>query len=128
MRIIVEGVDKSGKSTIIEKMKNQYEYGIAIKNMIKPRDISPEETKRIKEVYNEIEVISSNINRDYVYILDRFYQSELVYSILRGNDRLKDESFLKWVNIMESAMKHNTLLVLIETDAETVAERFKRCN
>ena len=29
-RIIIEGVDKSGKSTIIEKMKNQFEYGLAM--------------------------------------------------------------------------------------------------
>ena len=44
-RIIIEGVDKSGKSTIIEKMKNQFEYGLAIKNMIKPKDASEEETE-----------------------------------------------------------------------------------
>lgn len=127
MRIIVEGVDKSGKSTIIEKMKNQFEYGIAIKNMIKPRNTSKDETQRIKNIYEEIEVISSNINSEYIYILDRFYPSELVYSVLRGNDRLEDEKFLNWIKIMEKAMRHNTLLVLIETDAETIAERFKKC-
>lgn len=128
MRIIVEGVDKSGKSTIIEKMKNRFEYGIAIKNMIKPRDNSPEETKRICKIYEDIEIMSQNIDPNQVFILDRYYQSEIVYSILRGNDRLVDPNFKNWVRDMESAIRHNTLFVLVETDAETVAERFKKCN
>jgi thymidylate kinase len=128
MRIIIEGVDKSGKSTIIENMKNRFEYGIAIKNMIKPRDNSPEETKRICEIYEDIEIMSQNIDPNHVFILDRYYQSEIVYSILRGNDRLVDPNFKNWVRDMESAIRHNTLLVLLETDAEIVADRFKKCN
>ena len=128
MRIIVEGVDKSGKSTIIEKMKNRFEYGIAIKNMIKPRDNSPEETERICKIYEDIEIMSQNIDPNHVFILDRYYQSEIVYSILRGNDRLVDPNFKNWIRDMESAIRHNTLFVLVETDAETVAERFKKCN
>jgi len=128
MRIIVEGVDKSGKSTLIEKMKNQFEYGIAIKNMIKPRGNSLEETQRICNIYEDIEVMSQNIDPNHVFILDRYYQSEIVYSILRGNDRLVDPGFKNWVRDIESAIKHNTLLVLVETDAKTVAERFRKCN
>lgn len=127
MRIIVEGVDKSGKSTIIEKMKNRFEYGIAIKNMIKPRDTSQEETDRICRIYEDIEIMSQNVDPNHVFILDRYYQSEMVYSILRGNDRLVDQNFKNWVRDMENALRHNTLFVLIETDAETVAERFKKC-
>lgn len=128
MRIIIEGVDKSGKSTLIEKMKNQFEYGMAIKNMIKPRDASEAETERIKRMYEEIEFLSSHVGTEHVYILDRFYQSEIVYSILRGNDRLQDEDFMSWVKLREKANKRDTLLVLVETDAQTVAKRFKECN
>lgn len=127
MRIIVEGVDKSGKSTIIEKMKNQFEYGIAIKNMIKPRDKSPKETKRILKIYEEIAEMSKFPDLDHVFILDRYYQSEIVYSILRGNDRLTEKDFLDWTKNLENKLKHDTLLVLVETDAETVAERFRKC-
>lgn len=126
MRIIVEGVDKSGKSTLIEKMKNQFEYAIAIKNMIKPRDKSQYETSRITEIYDEITSLSG-YSDETIYILDRFYQSEIVYSALRGNDRFDDEDFMDWVEDLESEIKENTLLVLVETDAETVAKRFKTC-
>ena len=72
--------------------------------------------------------MSQNIDPNHVFILDRYYQSEIVYSILRGNDRLVDPNFKNWVRDMESAIRHNTLFVLVETDAETVAERFKKCN
>ena len=125
-RIIIEGVDKSGKSTIIEKMKNQFEHGLAIKNMIKPRDASSEETERILDMYDHILRISSC--EECTYILDRFYQSEIVYSVLRGNDRFKDESFMDVVDDWERAIAHNTLFVLLETDPEIVAERFRKCN
>lgn len=128
MRIILEGVDKSGKSTLLEKMKNQYEFGIAIKNMIKPRDISMAETDRIMEMYEKIEIMTRDFHNNTTFILDRYYQSELVYSTLRGNDRLLDEKFMVWTKDMDKSLKHDTLLILIETDAKTVAERFKKCN
>ncbi len=124
-RIIIEGVDKSGKSTIIEKMKNQFEYGLAIKNMIKPKDASDKETRKIIRMYEHILDISENLR--YTYILDRFYQSEIVYSILRGNDRFEEKNFMAIVDMWEEDMVHNTLLVLVETDPAIVAKRFKTC-
>ena len=132
-RIIIEGVDKSGKSTIIEKMKNQFEYGLAIKNMIKPKDALEEETGRIIDMYDQILRISSQSdlknpsNRNFTYILDRFYQSEIVYSILRGNDRFEEEGFMAVVDLWENKIAKDTLLVLLETDPAIVAERFKTC-
>ena len=124
-RIIIEGVDKSGKSTIIEKMKNQFERGLAIKNMIKPKDASDEETRRITDMYDHILRISSC--PEVTYILDRFYQSEIVYSDLRGNDRFKDANFMEIVEDWEKNIAKDTLFVLLETDPEIVAERFKTC-
>ena len=132
-RIIIEGVDKSGKSTIIEKMKNQFEYGLAIKNMIKPKDASEEETERIIDMYDQILRISNQSdlrnpsNHNFIYILDRFYQSEIVYSILRGNDRFEEERFMAVVDLWENKIAKDTLLVLLETDPAIVAERFKIC-
>ena len=124
-RIIVEGVDKSGKSTIIEKMKNQFEYGLSIKNMIKPKDASNEETRKIIRMYDHILEISEDPK--YTYILDRFYPSEIVYSVLRGNDRFDEERFLEIVKMWEEDMVNDTLFVLVETDPAIVAERFKTC-
>lgn len=124
-RIIIEGVDKSGKSTIIEKMKNQFERGLAIKNMIKPRDASKEETKRITDMYDHILRISSC--QEVTYILDRFYPSEIVYSVLRGNDRFEDTDFMNIVKDWENNISNDTLFVLLETDPAIVAERFKIC-
>ena len=124
-RIIIEGVDKSGKSTIVEKMKNQFEHGLAIKNMIKPRNASLEESQRILDMYDHILGISNDPR--YTYILDRFYQSEIVYSILRGNDRFKEAAFMAVIESWERQINSQTLFVLLETDPAIVAERFKIC-
>ena len=124
-RIIIEGVDKSGKSTIIEKMKNQFERGLAIKNLIRPRDASDEETRRMTDLYDHILRISSC--PEVTYILDRFYQSEIVYSILRGNDRFEDANFMEIVKDWEKYVAKDTLLVLLETDPAIIAERFRTC-
>ena len=63
----------------------------------------------------------------YVFIFDRYYQSELVYSYLRGNDRLSTEEGKTFFEDLEKELKDDTLVVLLEHPAKEVAKRFKRC-
>ena len=86
MRLIIEGVDKSGKSTLIETLKNKFPKAVQLKLMTKPYDSSQEETEKLFEVYTTMKEMTDK--KDYVYIFDRYFQSELVYSYIRGNDRL----------------------------------------
>ena len=57
--------------------------------MTKPKNSSEEETNKLFEMYTTMKNMTNN--KEYVFIFDRYYQSELVYSYLRGNDRLSTE-------------------------------------
>lgn len=125
MRVIIEGVDKSGKSTLIEQLKNQFPRGIQLKLMTKPKNSSEEETNKLFEMYTTMKNMTNN--KEYVFIFDRYYQSELVYSYLRGNDRLSTEEGKTFFEDLEKELKDDTLVVLLEHPAKEVAKRFKRC-
>lgn len=125
MRVIIEGVDKSGKSTLIEKLKNEFPRGISLKLMTKPKDSSQKETEKLFEMYTTMKDMTNN--KDYVYIFDRYYQSELVYSYLRGKDRLETEEGKIFFDNLEEELKEDTLVVLLEHPAKEVAKRFKKC-
>ena len=79
--IIVEGPDLAGKTTIIENLGKRLNQGIIIKNLYKPKT---ENGQIWNQYFNILETIrESKLN---TFILDRFYPSQLVYSILRGKD------------------------------------------
>lgn len=125
MRIVIEGVDKSGKSTLIEHLKNVFPKSISLKLMCKPKDSSPEESQKLFDTYTKMEEISKD--PEYTFIFDRYFQSELVYSYIRGNDRLETEVGKTFFDYLQGQLKPNTLVVLLEHPAKEVAKRFKEC-
>ena len=125
MRLIIEGVDKSGKSTLIETLKNKFPKAVQLKLMTKPYDSSQEETEKLFEVYTTMKEMTDK--KDYVYIFDRYFQSELVYSYIRGNDRLANKEGKEFFENLENELERNTLVVLLEHPAKEVAKRFKKC-
>jgi len=75
-RVIIEGVDGSGKTTLIEKLRREFHFLTPVVN-----------TLRSEQDFEKWwpEVLSTDYG-DRVPIHDRFYYSELVYGpILRGN-------------------------------------------
>lgn len=125
MRLIIEGVDKSGKSTLIEYLKNKFPRAVQLKLMTKPYDSSQEETDKLFEIYTTMKEMTNK--EDYVYIFDRYFQSELVYSYIRGNDRLSTKEGKEFFENLENDISKDTLVVLLEHPAKEVAKRFKKC-
>ena len=115
-----------GKSTLIEKLKNIFPKAISLKLMSKPKNKSQEESQKLFDTYSKMLEISED--KEFTFIFDRYYQSELVYSYLRGNDRLETEEGKEFFNNLEEKLKDDTLVVLLEHPAEKVAERFNKCN
>jgi len=92
--IIVEGVDLSGKTTAIEIISKFFNSGFVLKNAFKPR--TKEESQDIYAQYWTIAGLIHNTKytKKNLIILDRFYPSQAVYSILRGEDEMKDYKLL----------------------------------
>ena len=75
-RIIVEGVDGSGKTTLIDKLRSEFHFLTVVVN----------EKQADQDFENWWPKILETDHGDRVPIHDRFYYSELVYGpIIRGN-------------------------------------------
>jgi len=92
--LIIEGPDLSGKTTAIEKIAKHFNSGFVLKNAYKPKE---QRDSKIYEQYDNILDLIENWEENSwtessndVLILDRFYPSQAVYSILRGYDELQE--------------------------------------
>jgi len=118
MIIIIEGTDKTGKTTFINTFAKQHKC-IIIKNQHKPNGIND---KQLKESYIALLYFINKYHNKFDIILDRFYPSQLVYSILRGHDSFDDS----WYNNFEQKLrKFGHLYVYCTVDKETLLERHK---
>lgn len=121
---IIEGVDCSGKSTFLDFFIKNWGDGILIKNCYKPRT---SETTQIKRQYFDIKNIidkadSVGFNN---FFIDRYYPSQLVYSIKRGKDDFEDEWFWRFDDLMSRTNKYRVHLILITEDVEEIKKRMK---
>lgn len=120
MRIIIDGCDKSGKSTLIEALKNEIPSLIGVKLLTKPKDNSPESKQYIQLMYAKM----AEMTRDQSchYLFDRYYPSQMVYSFKRGHDDMKDGWFWKFE---KELTKTPSLYILLNVDKKLLLERFK---
>jgi len=95
MILIFEGLDKSGKSTLIDCIE-----GIKIKNYYLPKDGSDAERQKIKDAHQLIlGMIEKFKDSSYHVILDRSPISEIVYSkVRRGYEATDDPDWMKMVH------------------------------
>jgi|688.fasta_scaffold731607_1 thymidylate kinase len=80
--IILEGLSRTGKSTITKKLSERYGF-----NNISLKEKMPECVESLPDFYHGIHVISNEFFRsfnDKTFILDRSFISELVYSRFFG--------------------------------------------
>ena len=96
--IIVEGIDKSGKSTFVELLSKKYP-GILLKITDRPSDGTEAERDKIKKYYSSVLDFIRD-NPDKLFLLDRFFWSERVYSIKRGYDAIDDRVLLEMENFL----------------------------
>ena len=131
MIIIVEGLDKSGKSTIVndlvESQKNFYnQTPVVFKLSSKPIDGSPEEQRKVLCRYEELFAQAVKLHdQGHVVIFDRAYPSEMVYSIKRGYDSLNDFKWLEFDKKIGNLEEVFVNLIYCEAPRELLIERFK---
>lgn len=120
--IVIEGIDLSGKSTLWNQLVKEFP-GIGLKITDRPRDGSDKEKKKIKMYY---ESVMSFINLNYqnkTFILDRFFPSEMVYSLVkRGYEAMFDGALQ---GFERSLQKRNHLLIYCDPGIDTIIERLK---
>jgi len=118
--LIVEGPDLSGKSYAIEKIGKYFNNGIILKNTYKPKHSND------SEIYDRYWKIIDMLN-EYIYedsgvaILDRFFPSQAVYSVLRGEDELYSNEIS---NLDNSCSIRNFLYVYLDTPEDVLKQRY----
>jgi len=117
--IILEGVDKTGKTTLAEKLLKAKTGTILIKQNRK-------DLKKIKDAFMNMAILLRDLPGDAPIILDRFYPSQMVYSILRGEESMTDVFY----HVLENDLvNHPTLkfeIIYCTADDDTIRRRFKK--
>jgi len=121
MIIVVEGLDKTGKSTIIQDLTSLHSGAVVFKLSQKPFDNSEKEIQKVKtsyvELFNQARKLSK---KGFVVIFDRAYPSELVYSIKRGYDAFSDPFWIQ----LDHDLANDISILYCTAKKETIVKRF----
>lgn len=141
MIYIVEGIDKAGKSTVIEDLKRLLPDAVVFKLKNKPTGGSAEEREKVLLCYDELFHQALENHEKVPVIFDRAYPSEIVYSkINRGydafyvidwwrlDDKLKDVAKFIYCfapeNVLVERFKQHKEKDLTQDQFEEVLERY----
>lgn len=119
-RIIIEAPDLSGKTTLIEGLKNKIPAGVQIKLWTKPKDGSKESLDYIYGVYNKM--LLATKDKEVNWIFDRFIYSQMAYSYKREHDDMNADE-LRLLDI--KLEKDRALYVYVDVPLETLKARLK---
>jgi len=119
MILIIEGPDLSGKSTAIEKISKHFKTGFLLKNLYKPD--TKEDDVVIVQYWRMMNMALSF--KDSLFIFDRFYQSQQVYSVLRGGGEMGRNELLE---IEEFLIPHDVYYVQLSCPFTELSERYKK--
>jgi len=132
--IVIEGIDKAGKTTqanlLLKKLKGKkyvkFDFpdystpvGIEIKQFLDGKRDYSDEVKMMLLYANRWEKkseIESIIGKGTTIIMNRYYQSNLVYGISKG---LK----LKWLLALDEGLPKADLVVVIDIKTNTLVKR-----
>ena len=120
MRIIIEGCDKAGKSSLIHALKNEIPSLLGIKLLSVPRDNKPESKRYIQMAYAKMAELSRD--QSFHYVFDRFYPSQMVYSFKRDANDMEDGWFWKFE---QELAKTPSLYVYLDVPKDVLKKRFK---
>lgn len=122
--IIIEGVDKSGKTEVSDFLIAHIKNSILIKGNMRPYDNTPDENQKIKDYYTSVMTfINNNLReREVTYILDRFYPSQMVYSYMRTGDDMYNPWYF---GLEETVSTYPHLLLYANPGMETIKSRLE---
>ena len=123
MLIIIEGVDKTGKSTLTDFILKNMDRAFLLKIGDRPKDSSYVQRQKIKDYYWKVLNVYQYGFKDCVLLLDRFFLSELVYSYKRGYEASKDSEILMMKEELEKN-GYDIVLIYCNTAIEKIAEKF----
>lgn len=131
MLIIVEGIDKSGKSTLIDYLSKNLNNAFVLKIGSRPKDSSEEERKKIIDMYFKAldfyRLVLQNDDTNPILIMDRFYISELVYAAKRGYDALDKTSMGDDMRLLKEVIEGlDAILIYCRVDEDTLKENFAK--
>lgn len=122
--IFLEGTDKSGKSTTANFLLKKIKNSVLIHANIRPFNNSEEERNKIRNYYKELIKLANNkFFKDKTIIVDRFFPSQIVYSIKRGFDEFNSRYYKQFEN---TVLKNKHLLIYVRPLEETIVRRYKK--
>lgn len=120
--MIIEGCDLSGKSTLVHELGKEYP-GIVIKVTKRPLNKKKEEIIEFTKYMNSILGFINHNRQTKMIILDRFFPSELVYSLVkRGYEAFGDGHYREMEKVIR-AMDH--LYIYCNPGYDTLVQRLK---
>ena len=120
MIILVEGIDKSGKTTFINTLKTHIPSTRIFKNAIKPGK-GDVEIGRIAGVYQGAYQFANMIKDKNFIVFDRSHITEIVYSYLRGYESSEK---IDWRKI-EGELLKDAVIVYNYAPPSIISQRFK---
>lgn len=121
MIFIIEGIDKSGKSTVIKDLIKEFDGAVVFKLYNKPKNSSEREREKVWIAYTELFHQATILAEEgKTVIFDRAYPSELVYSVKRGYDAFYNNDWWK----MDEGLVEAVTLVYCEAPVEVLKKRF----
>jgi thymidylate kinase len=116
MIVIVEGIDRVGKTTLCNKLKSDLGFKILKDEVFKPEHFTEE---IIAEKFLTTVNMLKLLNKDIDIVIDRFYLSEAVYGLM---ERKYDSKYLKKIEL--ELLKLDAIIILVNpTDIEESSKK-----
>ncbi len=128
MFIIVEGVDCSGKSTLINQLMRKANNAFHIRRSDVPKSADLTEIGRLKRSYKITRDIYKQViqpNQGHL-IVERFYPSEIVYSkVKRGYEAVNDKFYASFEEELLEIFGQEILLLHVFQEMRVLQERLR---
>jgi len=122
MLIIVEGCDKTGKTTLVEYLLKKLPKAYTFKYGDKPKDGSYLEREKVRNAHWKMLSVYNYTFKDCCLILDRFIPSEVVYSHKRGYEARDDKDYIEMKKEIERM--GDVIIIHCRTDIDQIAKKF----
>ena len=119
MIILIEGCDKTGKTTLKNDIAKLFPGFKHFKNPIKPPERDPVEIGRISGIYQGAYHLSKSIGP---VVFDRGHITEVVYGHRRGYDAL---NYTRWYDL-EKELKGHAVVIYMSAPPAVVQKRFEK--
>lgn len=120
MIVLIEGIDKAGKTTIVNRLKQIFPSAIFCKNSFKPEGADPYDIGRMTGIYLGIYQLAKQ-SKDQLIFLDRGHITEIVYGrIKRGYDSLQ---YFNWEHY-EKELKKYMKVIHVSAPVSVIQDRF----